>query len=180
MKKIVLLLANGFGLGNSPYCSGTVGALLGIPFGIALTALHGCTWAQIAIAYAMALVAVPICDMAERHYGKKDDGRVVADEWMLLPICFIAQEPVWQEFANGDWVTAVLFTGMAFVVSRISDIIKAFPAYQLQKMEGGLGIMLDDFFASVYAWVAIHFLNIYLLHPVIIPFVKDLLGMSIR
>lgn len=178
MKKVILLIANGFGLGNSPFCSGTIGALAGLPVAIALTALHNCPWAQVLVAYALFMLACPICDFAEKHYSTKDDGRIVADEWMLLPICFIAQEPVWQELAQGDWLTAVLFTGMAFVVSRIADILKPYPAFQLQSMPGGIGIVLDDFFADLYAWCAIFFLNQYLLHPVILPFARRLFGME--
>lgn len=178
MKKIILLLANGFGLGNSPHCSGTIGALAGIPFAIALTALYDHPWVQVFLSYVLFMLAFPICDYAEKHYQTKDDSRIVADEWMLLPICFIAQEPIWRELTEGDWLTAVAFTGMAFVVSRIADILKPFPAFQLQSMKGGIGIVLDDFFANLYAWCAIFFLNRFLLHPVLIPFARRLFGME--
>ena len=173
-RKIIILLANGFGLGNSPVASGTVGALLGIPLAIALSALYGHVWLQVAVAASLTYLCVPLCDAAEKIYGTKDDGRIVADEYLLFPICVIAQRPLWDMFCTGEWFHAVVFLGMAFVISRISDIIKAYPARQLLEMPGGLGIVLDDFFADVYAWVAIWFADVWLLTPHIQPFLDRL------
>lgn len=177
MKKAIILIATGFGAGLSPVCSGTTGAIVGIPLAILLTAVHN-PWLQGAIALALTLLAIPICDIAEKHFGKKDDGRIVADEYMLLPICFIAQEPVWQELfgPSPDILRAILFVGMAFVVSRIFDILKLFPAFRLQSVRGGFGIVLDDFFADIYAWFAIWLCNKYLLIPIILPFVRGLIN----
>ncbi len=173
-QKAIVLVANGFGLGQSPVASGTVGALLGIPLAIALSALHGHTWPQVAIAAALTYLCVPLCDAAEKIYGTKDDGRIVADEYLLFPICIVAQRPLWNMFCTGEWFHAVLFLGMAFVISRVSDIIKAYPARQLQDMHGGLGIVLDDFFADVYAWVVIWFADAWLLTPHVQPFLDRL------
>jgi phosphatidylglycerophosphatase A len=46
-------------------------------------------------------------------------------------------------------------TGAAigFVVFRILDIIKPWPARQLESLHGGLGIMADDLMAGVYGWI---------------------------
>lgn len=176
MKKVIISLATGFGAGFSPVCPGTVGAIVGIPFAVLLTSLHGHTIAQYAIALALVVLAIPICDIAEKHFGEKDDDRIVADEYMLLPICFIAQEPVFDELfgANPNPIRAIIFIGMAFVVSRIFDIIKAYPAYRLQSAPGGFGIVLDDFFANLYAWIAIWLVNQHLLIPHIYPFAASL------
>ena len=171
MKKAIIALATGFGTGYAPICPGTVGALVGIPLAILLTALHGHAVAQYAIALALTVLAIPVCDIAERHFGEKDDDRIVADEYMLLPICFIAQEPVFDELfgASPDPLRAIIFTGMAFVVSRVFDIIKAYPAYRLQAAPGGFGIVLDDFFADLYSWIAIWLLNQHVMIPYVYP-----------
>lgn len=170
-------MAVGFGSGLLPVCPGTFGTIVGIPLAIALTALHGRTLPQIAIALALTLLAIPVCDYAERHFGKKDDGRIVADEYMLLPICFIAQEPVFAHLfgASPDPARAVIFVCMAFVVSRVFDILKPFPAYRLQSVKGGLGIVLDDFVADLYSWVAIWLLNQYVFVPHVYPWAASLL-----
>jgi len=39
----------------------------------------------------------------------------------------------------------------AFLLFRLFDIWKPFPARQLQEMHGGVGVMLDDLIAGAYA-----------------------------
>ena len=176
MKKILLSIATGFGSGLFPVCSGTTGAMVGIPLAILITALHNYLWIQIIIVTILTLLSIPLCDYAEKQFGKKDDGRIVADDHLLLPICFVAQAPVfsllWGE--NSDPVRAILFTGMAFVISRIFDILKLYPANRLQRVKGGLGIVLDDFFADLYAWICIWLCNKYILAPFILPYISKI------
>ncbi len=165
MKKLILLVSSGFGLGLSPFASGTCGAILGVPLGLALTLLHGHLAIQLAIAAALTLLAIPICDAAEKIYGVKDDGRIVADEYMLLPICFIGHAPLWHNlFAGGELtLRTIAFVAVIFVISRICDILKPAPARQLQAVRGGLGIVLDDLVADMYAWILIWGVSGYIL-----------------
>ena len=167
MKKIILLISSGFGLGYSPFASGTCGALLGVPLGLAMTTLHGHLAIQLAVAAALVLISIPICDAAEKIYGVKDDGRIVADEYMLLPICFIGHAPLWRMITAGGEATlrAILFVGVIFVISRIADILKPSPARQLQAVRGGLGIVLDDLVADMYSWILIWGVSGYVLGP---------------
>ena len=167
MKKLILLASSGFGLGYSPFASGTCGALLGIPLGLALTTLHGHLLCQMAVAAALVLLAIPVCDAAERIYGVKDDGRIVADEYMLLPICFIGHAPLWRMLLGGGEAAlrAALFIGAIFVISRVTDILKPSPARQIQAVRGGLGIVLDDLVADIYAWILIWGVSGYILGP---------------
>ncbi len=141
MRKIVLLFANGFGLGFSPVASGTVGSLPGVAIVIGL-GLARITWEwQAVIAVMLALMAIPICDVGEKYYGTKDDGRIVADEYLTFPICMVGLP--WMEH---PWLLAV-----GFVVNRVLDIIKPPPAWQVQRLPGGLGIALDDTISSSYS-----------------------------
>ena len=96
-------------------------------------------WLQAAIAAVLALVAIPICDAGEKHFGTKDPHPVVADEYLSFPICVIGLPPE-------PWIFAV-----AFVTNRAMDILKPFPARQLQRLPGGLGITIDDVFSSLYS-----------------------------
>lgn len=145
-----LPLATGFGLGYSPVASGTFGTLPGLllVWGIdSFTA--GSAWripAQIVIALALTLLAIPICGGAESIFGKKDDGRIVADEYMTFPVCMIGL----------PLHPAMLAT--AFVTNRIMDILKPPPANQAQSLKGGLGIVADDFFATLYSLAVNHLL----------------------
>lgn len=149
MKKLILLFANGFGTGLSPVASGTTGTLPGLAIAYAL---HGLWWPwQAAICLAMTLLAIPICDAAEKIYGGKDDGRVVADEYFTFPICLIGL----------PWIENIWILPMAFVVCRVLDIWKPFPAYQAQSLKGGLGIVTDDFVSTTYA-LGVNHLLVYL------------------
>jgi len=133
-----LPLATGFGLGLSPVASGTVGSLLGILLVWSMQGLPGMAW-QVGAAVLLTVVAVPICDAAECVYGKKDDGRIVADEYLTFPICMLG-------LPFTPWVIA-----LCFVSNRVFDIAKPFPAHRLQRLQGGVGIVVDDVLASVYS-----------------------------
>jgi phosphatidylglycerophosphatase A len=138
MKKLVVALANGLGTGLSPFASGTTGSLLGIPLALLVLRCPDLV-GQAVTCLALTLLAIPICSVAEKHYGKKDDGRIVADEYLTFPICMIGLP------------ASPVVLGIAFVVNRICDIIKPPPARGLQRVKGGLGIVIDDFFACLYA-----------------------------
>jgi phosphatidylglycerophosphatase A len=136
---MALLLATGFGLGLSPVASGTVGALPGILLVMALCGLP-VLWQAVCVVALVAL-AVPVCGAAEKIYGRKDDGRIVADEYVTLPLCMIGL-PV----AAHPWLLAV-----GFVTHRACDVLKPPPARQIQALRGGAGIVMDDVISSLYA-----------------------------
>ncbi|MCK5849351.1 MAG: phosphatidylglycerophosphatase A [Kiritimatiellae bacterium] len=144
-RKIVLLLATGFGLGLAPVASGTFGTLLGVGIVVAMSGLPGIAW-HIALSVAFVLVAIPICGMAEGIFKKKDDGRIVADEYLTFPICVIGL----------PWVDNLWLLVVAFLTHRILDIIKPRPAMQIQDIGGGTGIVLDDVVSSLYALLLNH------------------------
>ena len=141
-----------FGLGYAPLASGTFGALPGalLAYGAARLTLGWHLPGQLAGQALFALVlsglAIPICDVAERLFGKKDDGRIVADEMLTFPVCTIGLPLV-----QHPWMLAV-----AFVVNRVCDIIKPPPARGLQDLHGGIGVVADDFFACLYALAINH------------------------
>jgi phosphatidylglycerophosphatase A len=76
---------------------------------------------------------------AERYFGGIDPGPVVIDEvlGMLVTLAFI---PV-------GWSAALA----GFVIFRVFDVIKPYPANRLETFHGGFGIMADDAMAGVYA-----------------------------
>ncbi|MDD5705984.1 MAG: phosphatidylglycerophosphatase A [Kiritimatiellae bacterium] len=153
MQRVTIGVATGFGLGNAPIASGTFGALLGLPLALGFSALYDRVWWQAAIALLLTLLAVPVCDAAERYYGRKDDGRIVADEFLTLPIVVIGLPILRMIRQDGRVVEGFLLLGTAFVISRVCDICKPTPARQSQRIKGGWGIVLDDFFASLYALI---------------------------
>jgi phosphatidylglycerophosphatase A len=103
--------------------------------------------AQAAVAAALAVVAVPVCGAAEKAFGVKDDRRIVADEYLTFPICTIGLPCI-----SAPW----LILPVAFVVNRAMDVLKPFPARQIQAVPGGPGIVLDDVISSLYALAINH------------------------
>ena len=80
---------------------------------------------------------------AERAIGVKDPGVIVIDEvaGMTLSVVPFVLTP------------AVLAVG--FVLFRIFDVTKPFPARGSQRITGGVGVMVDDLIAGLYALLVI-------------------------
>ena len=83
---------------------------------------------------------------AERFFGGIDPGPVVIDEvlGMLVTLAFI---PV-------GWSAALA----GFVLFRLFDVFKPWPARSLERLHGGLGVMADDAMAAVYSNLSLRFL----------------------
>ncbi len=142
----MVLLAMGFGLGLSPVASGTVGSLIGVVLAWSIAPL---SWGGQALVVALMILAgIPVCHIAERELGKKDDGRVVIDEYVTVPLCLIGI----------PWMSHLWLLCIAFLVHRALDIWKPTPARQMQNIPGGLGIMLDDVVSSLYGLGVMHLL----------------------
>ena len=153
-EKAAVAVATGFGSGMAaPFAPGTFGSIPGVALAVWLNrAFAGRIWIQAAAAIALAAAAIPFCGVAERVLGVKDDGRIVADEWMLYPLAVIGLP-----LAEHPWL--ILCT---FATVRVFDIVKPPPANRLQALPGGLGIVADDFAANIYSlaanWAAAHFI----------------------
>ncbi len=146
-RRAMFVAATGFGLGFSPYASGTAGTLLGIPLMFCLAPVWGgaIAW-QIFFCVLLTAAAIPLCDVAEKHFKRKDDGRIVADEYLTFPICMIGLPICLPALA------------IAFVTNRILDIIKPPPANWAQKLPGGYGIVADDAISALYSLALNHVL----------------------
>jgi len=139
LKRLTLMIATGLGLGYSPFAPGTCGTLLGVGIAVAVAPL-ALSW-QIVAAAVLALLAIPVCQVAEDHFGRKDDRRIVADEFLTFPLCVLGL----------PWADHLWLLGLAFVTHRILDILKPPPANWSQGLGGGLGIAADDIIAALYA-----------------------------
>jgi len=87
------------------------------------------------------LVGTWASDVAEREMGTKDPGAIVVDEvaGMTISVLAVPLTPL----------TLVL----GFVLFRIFDVVKPFPAGASQRLGGGVGVMIDDVIAGIYALV---------------------------
>ena len=84
--------------------------------------------------------------VAERHFRTTDPSHVVLDE-VLGMLITLFMNPV-------GWIGALL----GFLLFRVADIIKPYPANKLEALHGGVGIMADDAMAAVYANLALRLL----------------------
>jgi len=116
--------------------SGTVGSFVTL---IAVWLIPFTTFALLVTLAVVTLVGIWAGSRVERAIDAKDPGIIVIDEvaGMLVSVLFVPR------------TIPVLLT--AFLVFRLFDIWKPFPARQLQELHGGLGVMLDDLIAGAYA-----------------------------
>ncbi len=134
-------------IGNFPKAPGTWGSLAAIiaapwlflPFSIPT---------RIIILIAILLLGTWACSKAETIFEKKDPGCVIIDELFgqWLTILFFGAIPLWALF-------------LAFILFRVFDILKPWPVkWAEDRFNGGLGVMLDDGVAGIYALLITHFI----------------------
>ena len=145
-------LITGLGTGYMPFAPGTWGSLgvtiiyvalamlgvrapiiWGVMAGIAVLATWGClAWGE----------------YAEGVFGKKDPGQVTLDEWAGQAVAYL-----FVPFVAG-WSGVLTPALIGLMLFRFMDIAKPSPACRLQSLKGGLGIVVDDLIAGVYANIA--------------------------
>jgi phosphatidylglycerophosphatase A len=92
-------------------------------------------------AVVVTLIGIPAAGVVERECGKQDPGHVVIDEVAgQLTALILMPAEIWHVV-------------LAFALFRFFDILKPPPIRQLERLHGGLGIMVDDVGAGVYALV---------------------------
>jgi len=133
------MLATWFGAGLLPIAPGSWGSLAALPFAWAIAGLWGAAGLAVAAAIAF-LVGWWAAATIAKASAVKDPGAIVIDEVAAQWLVLLAAPP------------APLPYALAFLLFRIFDIWKPWPARWADRhVKGGLGIMLDDFFAAVYA-----------------------------
>jgi len=133
-------IAFGFGSGLMPVAPGTWGTLAAMP--VYLLIAH-CHWSVYLVLTTLAFaLGVWVSDKVSRDLGVHDYKGIVWDEVVgYLLTMFIA--PI-----GFFWMC------LGFVLFRIFDIWKPQPIRLIdQKVQGGMGIMLDDVIAAVPAWL---------------------------
>jgi phosphatidylglycerophosphatase A len=144
-----LVLATGLGVGLIPVMPGTFGSLLGLLLAWILGVSAWPIGLRVAAEAALFLVGIPLCGRAARLFGQTDPGSVVYDEIAAMPIVFLSVPFV---FTTSLAVPAAV---LGFIWFRVFDIAKPWPVRQLEHAKGGLGIMIDDVAAAIYAAFAL-------------------------
>jgi phosphatidylglycerophosphatase A len=149
MRALIVFFATGVYSGYSPIVPGTAGSVVGLAvvwFG------SGPLWDRsppIAIAVFAVLFAIScwIAGRAEVIFNEHDSSKIVLDEVLGMVVTMFGN-PI-----TVPWMVA------GFLLFRVSDVIKPFPASWFdRKVGGGAGVMLDDLAAAIYANIVLQVL----------------------
>lgn len=142
MDRLFMSIATGLGLGYAPFAPGTFGTMLALPIYFLLR--HLPLPLYLAVLAALIIIAVLAAGAAEKILDRPDPGEVVIDEvvGMLVAMIAIPAHPL-------AWL-------LAFGLFRFFDIVKPWPVGYLDRhFHGGMGIVLDDLAAGLYAFLAL-------------------------
>ncbi len=142
------ILAFGFGAGLAKNAPGTVGTLVAVPLYLLLLPVS--LFAYVAITALLALFGIWLCQVTARDLGVHDHPGIVWDEIVGYLVTMTAAP-------SGFWWIVV-----GFGLFRLFDIWKPWPISVADRaVSGGLGIMLDDVIAGVYAWVILQLIAVW-------------------
>lgn len=137
--KVAHLIALWFGCGLSPVAPGTVGTLGALP--VYLLVRGAGAPGILAAAFVVTVVGIWSAGVVARHRGTSDPQVVVVDEVAGVLVALAAAPPTWAGVAA------------AVLLFRVFDITKPPPARAAERLHGGLGIVLDDVVAGIWAAV---------------------------
>jgi phosphatidylglycerophosphatase A len=138
MRRFAVFVCSFGYVGFFPFAPGTFGSAGGILLYVICRAA-GILSLEIPIIVALFVLGVLLGARAEEALGCVDPGPIVIDEVMGMMIT-LALLPV-------GWGGLLL----GFLLFRLLDVFKPFPARQLEHLHGGLGVMCDDAMAAIYA-----------------------------
>lgn len=138
MTRLAVFIATAGYCGYFPFAPGTVGSAAGLVVYLLVWWSHS-AMVEVGLIAVLFALGVWAGTTAEQYFGGIDPGPVVIDEvvGMLITLAFI---PV-------GWSGAL--TG--FLLFRVFDVFKPYPAGRFEQLHGGLGVMADDAMAAVYA-----------------------------
>ena len=139
-----VLLGTGFGVGLLPRAPGSWGSFLALVLAWGIVSIWGHT-ALLVGSILSFFIGVWCSGHCIRIFGIEDPKQVVIDEisaqWLVLLIVPLNS----------------LNYLMAFLLFRFFDILKPWPiGWADRKIKGGLGVMVDDFLAAIYAMIALY------------------------
>jgi phosphatidylglycerophosphatase A len=143
------LLATFFGIGRLRLGPGTWGSVATVVIWALVSwriPPEARTWATIAAAIVVTIVGIPAATRVVRASGLKDPQFVVIDEVAGQLVALIAVPLAWKTFLAG------------LILFRVFDILKPPPVRQLERLPEGLGVVVDDLGAGLYALIIMHLL----------------------
>ena len=156
MQNLILIVAQGFGLGRIPVAPGTFGSLGGVLW-LMLLLQTGSPALVVCGLLGGVLLSVWICGSGEKILLQKDPSSIVLDEIIAVPLGFmpwVISETVRQGrlpepaflIEDQGWLGTLIL----FALFRVFDIAKPWPVGASQKLHGGWGVTMDDVLAALY------------------------------
>ena len=136
--RVALAIATALGAGYSPVAPGTAGSAVAV---VILWLVPLSRWGLLLFLVAVTVVGTWAAHVAEAAFARKDPGPIVIDEVAGMTLSLVAL----------PLPLTVPPVVAAFLLFRIFDIVKPFPAGRAQALSGGLGVMIDDVIAGLYA-----------------------------
>jgi phosphatidylglycerophosphatase A len=144
-REVVMFLAQGAYSGRAPVAPGTAGTAVGVLVYLGVRRLS--PEAYVLLCFLIVLIGMWIADRAEGLLGKKDHPSIVIDEIAGYLVAMFMVPHGWS------------FVIIGFLLFRIFDIIKPYPLKRLQNLHGGIGVMVDDIGAGIYANVVLRIVS---------------------
>jgi phosphatidylglycerophosphatase A len=140
-RRIAYILATWFGCGRVPLAPGTAGTLGAIPLFLLLR--PGGPLLVLLVAAALAVIGIWAAGEVVVSTGQGDPQIVVIDEVVGVLVTLAASGPSWTNVVAG------------FVLFRIFDQWKPWPARKLESLHGGFGVVMDDVAAGIWGAAAL-------------------------
>jgi phosphatidylglycerophosphatase A len=137
---LVKIFLSWFYTGFAPKAPGTFGSLAALPFILLLHYLDFNTNTLLIITLSFYLAAVLITEYVQKKFHLHDPQWIVIDEVIGMLIAWIFIQKI-------DFISLSLI----FILFRIFDIIKIWPASFFDQMHHGIGTITDDVISGIYA-----------------------------
>lgn len=133
--KLITLITTFFGAGFLPFIPGTFGSLAGV---IVYYFVKNNAFLYAFVMLSFLVAGLVFSQESERIFNKKDARFIVIDEvvGILISLAFLPYSPK--------------LVILGFLLFRLLDTLKPYPAYKIQNLHGSIGIMGDDIVAAIY------------------------------
>lgn len=148
-ERIALVFATGFGTGYSPLAPGTAGSLLAVLLFLGLSYLN--IYLYLLTVVVVFFLGIWSSDFTGRFYNDADSPKIVIDEIIGIFITYI---PLFFLPIN------IINLAAGFILFRLFDILKPFPANRANDIKRPLYVLLDDIIASIYASISLVIFNL--------------------
>jgi len=138
MRRLAVFVCSFGYIGFFPVAPGTIGSAAGVL--VYLAARHAARpYLELILIVALAVAGIALTRPCEEDLRCVDPGPIVIDEVMGMLMTLFMIPVGWGGILLG------------FLLFRALDVVKPFPARQLERLHGGFGVMADDAMAAIYA-----------------------------